>query len=69
MGEACSQQGTEQGRVCRWVSHLDCIYAFKLTGASSYYSEIGIGVKMDAEEAKMWYLRAAGKLTILVRLL
>ncbi|KAK9895428.1 HCP-like protein [Cystobasidium minutum MCA 4210] len=27
--------------------------------AVGYYSEVGIGVKADLEEAKMWYLRAA----------
>lgn len=29
--------------------------------AVGYYSEVGIGVKQDGEEAKRWYLRAAGE--------
>lgn len=29
--------------------------------AVGYYSEVGIGVKMDGEEAKRWYMRAAGE--------
>jgi uncharacterized protein len=29
--------------------------------AVGYYSEVGIGVKQDLEEAKRWYMRAAGK--------
>lgn len=29
--------------------------------AVGYYSEVGIGVKSDLEEAKRWYMRAAGK--------
>jgi TPR repeat protein len=28
--------------------------------AVGYYSEVGIGVKQEAEEAKRWYMRAAG---------
>lgn len=37
----------------------------------SYYSEVGIGVKPDLDEAKMWYLRAAGEghLSIISRLM
>jgi hypothetical protein len=33
----------------------------RLTCLCRYYSEIGIGVKPDLDEAKMWYLRAAGE--------
>lgn len=29
--------------------------------AVGYYSEVGIGVKMDLDEAKRWYMRAASK--------
>ncbi|GAA5856259.1 hypothetical protein JCM5353_002358, partial [Sporobolomyces roseus] len=29
--------------------------------AVGYYSEVGIGVKMDGEEAKRWYMRAAAQ--------
>lgn len=29
--------------------------------AVGYYSEVGIGVKQDLEEAKRWYMRAAGE--------
>lgn len=36
-----------------------------LMNIDSYYSEIGIGVKADGEEAKMWYLRAAGRYSLL----
>ena len=30
--------------------------------AIGYYSEIGIGVKLDIDEARRWYMRAAGKI-------
>ena len=30
--------------------------------AVGYYSEVGIGVAADVEEAKRWYMRAAGEL-------
>lgn len=35
--------------------------------AVGYYSEVGIGVKQDLEEAKRWYMRAAGELDLLFR--
>lgn len=34
--------------------------------AVGYYSEVGIGVKQDGEEAKRWYMRAAGELFLLL---
>jgi len=33
--------------------------------AVGYYGEVGIGVKQDLEFAKRWYMRAAGKISIL----
>lgn len=38
-----------------WIEHPDA-----QTQPRRYYSEVGIGVKADLDEAKMWYLRAAG---------
>jgi len=35
--------------------------------AVGYYSEVGIGVKQDGEEAKRWYMRAAGEFSFLFR--
>lgn len=35
--------------------------------AVGYYSEVGIGVKQDGEEAKRWYMRAAGESIVLSR--
>lgn len=33
---------------------LNILYSYR------YYAETGIGVKIDVDEAKTWYLRAAG---------
>lgn len=65
MGKTSSKQRLEQGRVCCRVRSLLFSERSLLMKIDSYYSEIGIGVKADGEEAKMWYLRAAGRSSVL----
>jgi TPR repeat protein len=64
-----SSGGTGDSEAYLWARRAANKGLAKAEYAVGYYSEVGIGVKQDGEEAKRWYMRAAGEFRFPISLL